>query len=318
MIARVVNPATQSRAVVGLRGGTPPGGINRAHAMMLARRAVAGLRGLGAYDIAGLAGAAAMGTDPYTLVNDYNAWEGTAGVLAQIQSYQAAVQNLSDTARLQMIGGTPAGQALLVNLAAFPSPDSTRVLNAINAALASGQGRMGVNALAAGPAGSLQFVTSGGNPSALNVGDTWQLTVTGAPGGAVSVLGGKNGVFAEVVMGTADASGRWTKTGAAAADQVGSWSETWKVNGQPVGQLNFTISPVTVQSVSSGPAAAPATYGAPAIPGGQIPLSLNVQPIAAAPGGFSLSQAYGPLPLWAWLAIGGGGLFLMSKGGHQL
>lgn len=314
MIARVVNPATAARSVVGLRGGTPAGST-RVHAMLLARRALAGLGALGAYDIVGLANASAAGTDPYTLVGDYNAWEGTAGVLAQIQAYQAVAQNLTNTATLQMIGSSPAGQALMQNLAAFPNPDSTRALNALTAALAAGKGQMGMNAPPAAAAGSLQWQTAGGNPSMLAVGDTWQLVVTGAPGAAVSVYGGKNGVFTEVQMGNTDASGVWRDSGAASSDQVGSWSETWKVNGQAVGQLAFTITPRTVQSVSSGPAAAPATYGAPATPGGQIPVSVSVQPMAPA-SGFSLSQPVGPLPLWAWLAIGGGGLFLMSGRGH--
>lgn len=311
MIARVVDPGTMARRLGPVGRGTPPvGSMQNTAAMLLARRAVAGfgLRGLGGYDIAGLANASAAGQDPFQFVNDYNAWEGPAGVLAQIQAYQAAAANLTDSGRLQVVGSSLAGQALMVSLAQFPSVDSNRVLDALQQAMNAGKGQMGVNSQPVTPAGQVQFTPAGGNPGGLKVGEGWRLMIVGPINGVVSVYGGKNGVFSEVVMGHTDSRGVWTTTGQATADQVGSWQELWKVNGQAVGQLNFTISAPTVADQSTGPAGAPPSSGAPAT---DIPVSIGIQQVTL-PGATSgssatdfLTKPLGPLPLWVWLAAGG-------------
>jgi hypothetical protein len=100
---------------------------------------------------------------------------------------------------------------------------------------------------------SLNFTNlTSGNASTLKVGDRWQIQITGAiPNGAVSVTGGQNGAHDTTPMGNADANGNWTSNGQITAAQIGSWTEAWTVGGQPVGQFQFTVVPVTGSSSPS-------------------------------------------------------------------
>lgn len=107
----------------------------------------------------------------------------------------------------------------------------------------------------------LSFTSSRGG-TALQVGDSWQISITGAPPNtAVSVTGGKTGVQTTTVMGTTDGAGNFSISGTFTPDQVATWSEIWQVGESRVGSLiAFTVSP------PPNPAAPPASNPPPAVP----------------------------------------------------
>ena len=108
--------------------------------------------------------------------------------------------------------------------------------------------------------GAAQFsftnLTSGNN-SSFNVGDRWQIQITGsAPNSPVSVQGGQAGSSSTAAMGTTDSAGAFTMNGQMTAAQVGQWSELWTVGGVQVGPaVSFTVNP------APGAAAGSATGG---------------------------------------------------------
>ncbi len=74
------------------------------------------------------------------------------------------------------------------------------------------------------------------------VGDSWLISVAGAPNTTVWVSGGKNGASAMTQMGVTDPSGNFVLTGKMTADQVGTWTETWMVGSQSATPIVFTVS----------------------------------------------------------------------------
>lgn len=142
---------------------------------------------------------------------------------------------------------------------------------------------------------SMKNTTRPGADAAYNVGDAWQLTITGAPGTAISGGASQNGKSLGVTpFGSLNGQGQMVLTGTMTAAQVGSWSETW--NGTP---LSFTVS-------------APAGGGSSDTSGGGSNGSngSNTQP-----GGFSLPSFpdLSGLPSWTWYAVGGLVLWMMVK-----
>lgn len=90
---------------------------------------------------------------------------------------------------------------------------------------------------------SFTNLTTGDNAN-FNVGDRWQILITGAPpGSAISVNGGLNGQNVVTNQGTADGSGRFALNGQMTADQVGNWTEAWRVNNGIVASFAFTVRP---------------------------------------------------------------------------
>lgn len=88
---------------------------------------------------------------------------------------------------------------------------------------------------------SLQFTTSRGSTT-LYPGDTWQIRITGsAPNAIISVSGVHNGQTSVNQMGSADASGNYTKTGTIDAYDAGGWQETWYAGSAMAGVINFTV-----------------------------------------------------------------------------
>lgn len=108
-----------------------------------------------------------------------------------------------------------------------------------------------------------------GQTSALQVGDSWSITLTGPAGAAVSVAGGQNGKSDVTALGAIDAGGSKVISGQATADQVGSWIESWTVGGVPAGVLRFTIAAASGGQQSS--TAPPPTNNAG---GGYVPADL--------------------------------------------
>jgi hypothetical protein len=85
------------------------------------------------------------------------------------------------------------------------------------------------------------------------VGDSWQLTVTGPANSPVSDTATQNGnSMGTTPYGSTNGSGVFTLTGAIGASQVGTWSETWSVGGVSAPAINFTVSAAPSSSGGSG------------------------------------------------------------------
>lgn len=154
--------------------------------------------------------------------------------------------------------------------------------------------------------GQVSFTSPHG--TAAKVGDTWLIKITGAaPGGQVTVIGGKNGAQDRSNMGLTDSSGTWQQGGIFTSDQVGTWSETWTVNGAPSGSYTFSVSPGTAPTTPAG-AVIVTSSGAPTSTPAVIDPATGLPVVAAS--GFSFSS----LPWWAW-AGAAGVAFLAMKGG---
>jgi hypothetical protein len=101
------------------------------------------------------------------------------------------------------------------------------------------------------PVLSFTNLTSGNN-SVFNVGDRWQIQITGAaPNAAVSVTGGQGGASSTAAMGTTDSSGSFSMNGQMSAAQVGPWTEQWIVNGSSIGSFSFTVSSTSSTSTAA-------------------------------------------------------------------
>jgi hypothetical protein len=148
--------------------------------------------------------------------------------------------------------------------------------------------------------GRLTFTTSRGG-TALQVGDTWLVSITGAsPNAPVTVSGSMpSGSFSGTAMGITDSNGNWSKSGTAGAGDVGAWQESWAVGGAPAGSFSFSISP----AVAGSPAAVQFAPAAAAVGASASASSMTV-------GGFDLSA----IPWWGWLAAGGVALFAFGGG----
>ena len=160
------------------------------------------------------------------------------------------------------------------------------------------------NVVPAAPAasgGHVTFTSSRGS-NALQVGDTWLVSITGAtPNSPVSVNAGGS----TTQMGTTDANGNFSLSGTARTQDIGPWNELWSVGGLNSGAFQFTIS-----APASGSAAAGAAVGNS--PAGSS-TSANSAAVSSSTviGGFDLSTV--PWYIWvggavaAFLAFGKGG-----------
>jgi hypothetical protein len=155
--------------------------------------------------------------------------------------------------------------------------------------------------------GHVTFTSSRGS-NALQVGDTWLVSITGAtPNAQVTVNAGG----ATTPMGTTDANGNFSLAGTARAADIGSWNELWSVGNLASGAFQFTISaPPTAATPPS--AAPPVTPPATPLAAGTSTGSASGASVSSTViGGFDLST----IPIWAWagaaavalLAFGGGG-----------
>lgn len=157
-------------------------------------------------------------------------------------------------------------------------------------------------------------------PSGYTVGSPWSIVVMGAPGKAVSVAAWQDGrSLGETTYGVTDANGRFEHSGRFSAETIGRWQEIWKVGGEPVGTVTFTVLPAAgptdapqtpttntavpqtpTQVVSVGTPASPAAPGAPGMPG-MTPHVVDMQG----------DPWYKRIPVWAWALAGAGALWMM-------
>jgi hypothetical protein len=152
----------------------------------------------------------------------------------------------------------------------------------------------------------LSFVTSRGGNS-LQPGDTWTVTISGAPPNApVMVTGPSSGAANNSVtsqMGATDANGNFYLSGTITPDQAGVWPEVWSVAGQTVGSFMFTV---MVPPAAPAPAPSPA----PGSPQGTAPI------VSGGPSFFTQPVTVGnfQIPIWGFiLAAGGAALFLLGE-----
>ena len=158
--------------------------------------------------------------------------------------------------------------------------------------------------------GKMIFTSSRGGTNVFQVGDTWQVQITGAsPNSPVTVSGSMpGGTFSGTSMGSTDNSGNFSKSGTFDTSTVGSWQETWAVGGAQSGTVSFTVAAATTPAgqtiiTSSGaPAAGSAATGSSS---GSSTGSTSSTTIA----GFDLSS----IPWWGW-AIGAGVAIFAMRG----
>lgn len=157
-------------------------------------------------------------------------------------------------------------------------------------------------------------------PRGYTVGSPWSIVVMGAPGKAVSVAAWKDGrSLGETTYGVTDSTGRFDLSGSFTPDTTGQWQEIWKVGGEPVGTVSFTVLPAPgpsdapatpvktsamplppAQVVSVGTPASPGAPGAPGTPGATQPAV-----------GMQGDPWYKRIPVWAWALAGAGALWMM-------
>ncbi len=137
-------------------------------------------------------------------------------------------------------------------LAQSITPTTNLVGNQPFAAVPSSPGEGIAQTPAAGGAVSVKIVNpSGGSNSTFNVGDAWQVIVSGPPNAQVQASASQNGTsLGSSSMGVIGSNGQLVLQGTFASSQVGQWSESWTVGGQSAGSISFSV--VAPSSTYSG------------------------------------------------------------------
>jgi hypothetical protein len=178
-------------------------------------------------------------------------------------------------------------------------------------------------AATAGPqGGTFSFTTSrGGN--AMQVGDSWKVSITGAtPYMQVSVYGSMpGGAMPSTWEGTTDASGNFSKSGTVGTGEIGRWHEVWSVGPTVSGSTTFVVTDVTQAPAAPAPVTTPA--GKTVINSSGATQQTPVTGPAA--GGFSLAESFNcsdpstcwfGFPKWAVLLAGGALAVFAFRGSH--
>ena len=93
---------------------------------------------------------------------------------------------------------------------------------------------------------------SGGSNAAFRVGDTFTVTVTGAPNTTVTMAAVYNGQSqGTTTLGTTNAQGVFSLSNTMPSSNVGTWQENWFVGPTLVGNLTFTVSGGSSNQTSS-------------------------------------------------------------------
>ena len=217
---------------------------------------------------------------------------------------QAQAQNNNDQclANAQLSQGQPNYNALVAacggQMALESAPQSGVGINYTTVA-GPGSGSAPANG------GKLIFTSSRGGTNAFQVGDTWQVQITGAtPNSPVTVSGSMPGsTFSGTSMGSTDNSGNFSKSGTFDTSTVGSWQETWAVGGAQSGTISFTVAAATTPAGQTIITSSGATGGTAT---GSTSGSTTSSTTTA---GFDLSS----IPWWGW-AIGAGAAIFAMRG----
>ena len=133
------------------------------------------------------------------------------------------------------------------------------------------------------------------------VGDSWRLTITGAPNSPVIGTASQNGQsLGATPYGNTDATGTMVLTGSMDPSTVGTWSELWTVSGSSA-SVNFSVS-----AAPGSPAPTPADTSASSSAGSISDFMTQ-----------SVSIAGISVPLWGALAAGAVALLMFSGGGSR-
>lgn len=182
-----------------------------------------------------------------------------------------------------MLAPTDTPSTLLAGNAPFAAPGAAPVGTLqINGAPSTGGG--------SSSQASVSLVNkSGGSNSSFNIGDSWQIVVTGAPNAQVQASASQNGTsLGTSPMGTIGSNGQLVLTGTFAAGQAGSWVESWTVGGQNAGSISFSVAAPSGGSGASGSSST-------GIPGAAS--SSTSDPFAFLTSSFSIGSV--SIPIWA-------------------
>lgn len=148
--------------------------------------------------------------------------------------------------------------------------------------------------------------------TSFNVGDPWQITISGPPNSQVAVSGTQNGasVGTATPMGTIGSGGTLVLTGTMGAPQVGNWTESWTVGGQNAGSISFSVAAPSGSSGGGGSTGNPLAGGSSSngSSGGSSP---STDPFAFLTNTVTIGGI--AIPIWA---LGGGAiaaLWLMGR-----
>jgi hypothetical protein len=98
-------------------------------------------------------------------------------------------------------------------------------------------------------------ITNLSRPSAssFQVGDRWEIRVSGAANSPVSVTAKlPNGETSSTSYGSTDSSGSYRMNGQMAEDSIGHWVETWHVGNRDAAAISFDVLPAASKETPSG------------------------------------------------------------------
>lgn len=136
--------------------------------------------------------------------------------------------------------------------------------------------------------------------SSFQVGDSWQLVITGGPNQPVSGSASQNGnSLGTTSYGSTDSTGKLVLTGTMDATTVGNWAELWTVGASAAPVLTFAVAPL---------AGAPNSTAAAGSSSDALSFLTNSVTIP----GLNIS-----VPIWALGATAIAALWLMSSAGSR-
>ena len=238
-----------------------------------------------------------------------------AGLPANLGPGWTGLTNAQQTA-LTYCGDYPtapecAGQTQAQILAANVGPNvagnlplSTPASTIISAGGSGGGVPMTAVALTAATPATATLVNTSRPGQSPQVGDSWQLTITGAPNSPVTDSATQNGTsLGTTPYGSTDANGNFSLSGTFDSSSIGTWVETWSVGGSQASPISFTV------------AAAPAgTAASTALTTTTTPVSTAITGTCWSPlASFGIPDTcVGPIGI-AELVAGVVGLFLISS-----
>jgi hypothetical protein len=143
------------------------------------------------------------------------------------------------------------------------------------------------------------------------VGDSWLLSITGAPSQPVLASANFNGQAygTNTPMGSTDSTGKFSTSGTFSSAQVGNWSEVWTVGGVAAASITFSVASSAAANTS-----APTTANGSTSTGGGSATSSGACPVSFFSGESCLGGFVGTTTA---LVIGGVFLGLFLLGGRK-
>ena len=212
------------------------------------------------------------GQSPLSLANQGITPQTMAAKLMELAQQFCAAEGPSDCGQINQIvaAAVAAAQAAFQNVPASQwNPATFTAYAAGGSGVIGGGGGAGASTAARGggpPAvvpssASFSNVSRPGQP--FQVGDSWQLVITGTPNQPVSGSATQNGTSQGTsAFGSTDQSGQLVLSGVFAPGTVGTWRELWTVGTSPAAVLSFTVAAAAAGAASKGGFTAGAGAGA--------------------------------------------------------